>query len=178
MPSSGPTGAVLNPNGFGSFVANNGVQSGLAVFLFATLSGQIDGWSPNVPSTNPSQRQIAQPGFTATDGAKYTGLAIANNGLGSFLYAADFRNGKIDVINNTFQKTTLSGSFKDPNLPAGYAPYNIQNLDGKLYVTYAKVDAKWHRERLRPEWQFVAEARHRRNFQCAMGPDDCSGNLR
>jgi uncharacterized protein (TIGR03118 family) len=85
---------------------------------------------------------MAQPGFTATDGAKYTGLAIANNGLGNLLYAADFRNGKIDVINNTFQKLTLSGSpFTDPNLPAGYAPYNIQNLNGKLYVTYAKIDA-------------------------------------
>jgi uncharacterized protein (TIGR03118 family) len=62
----------------------------------------------------------------------------------SFLYAADFRNGKIDVLNSAFAKTTIPGGpsqpFVDPNLPNGYAPYNIQQLNGKLYVLYAKVD--------------------------------------
>src|SRR5262249_46443695 len=53
----------------------------------------------------------------------------------------DFHNGKIDVIDGQFQKTALAGSFTDPNLPNGFAPFNIQNLGGKLYVTYARPNA-------------------------------------
>src|SRR5262249_43649912 len=84
---------------------------------------------------------FAKPGFQATDGAIYTGLAIGNVGNAHFLYAADFHNGKIDVIDGQFHKTNLAGSFTDPNLPAGYAPFNVQNLNGKLYVAYAQQDA-------------------------------------
>ena len=46
--------------------------------------------------------------------------------------------GRIDVFNNLFQPTTVSGSFIAPNLPAGFTPYNIQTVNGKLYVEYAK----------------------------------------
>src|SRR5262249_55536557 len=83
----------------------------------------------------------AQAGYQATNGAHYTGLAIGSNGAAHFLYAADFHNGKIDVIDGQFHKTNLAGSFKDPHLPKGFAPFNIQNLGGNLYVTYAKQDA-------------------------------------
>jgi uncharacterized protein (TIGR03118 family) len=134
--SPSPTGNVFNPTT--SFVVSSGAQSAPAIFLFATLSGEIVGWNPTVPS--PPLSTVTTPGFKATDGAVYTGLALGNNGVGSFLYAADFRLGKIDVLNASFQKVTLSGSFTDPNLPSGYAPYNIQTLNGKLYVAYAKVD--------------------------------------
>jgi len=72
----------------------------------------------------------------STSGAVYTGLAIGNNGSGDFLYAANFSQGRIDVFDTAFGATTLAGSFTDPNLPAGYAPFNIQNLGGTLYVTY------------------------------------------
>jgi uncharacterized protein (TIGR03118 family) len=131
----GPTGDVFNIAGGSSF--------GSSVFLFAQVSGQIAGWNPNLGSS-------ALPLFTAQDNAVYTGLAIAStipgppNGGSTFLYAADFHNGKIDVINSAFAKTTIPGGpsqqFVDPNLPKGYAPYNIQELSGKLYVMYAKVD--------------------------------------
>ena len=70
-------------------------------------------------------------------GAVYKGLALGNNGSGNFLYAANFSSGTIDVFDSNFSPTSLSGSFTDPNLPAGYAPFNIQNLGGSLYVTYA-----------------------------------------
>jgi uncharacterized protein (TIGR03118 family) len=142
----GPTGIVFNSST--SFVVSSGAQSGPAAFVFATLSGQIAWWNPAVPS--PPTSTMAQTAFTATDGAVYTGLAGANNGAGNFLYAADFRNAKIDVLNASFQKVTLSGSFTDPNLPAGYAPYNIQTLNGKLYVAYAKVDPATGKARRRP----------------------------
>jgi uncharacterized protein (TIGR03118 family) len=83
--------------------------------------------------------------FTANDGAAFTGLANASNSSGDFLYAADFANGRIDVFNGNFAPTTLAGHFTDPNLPAGYSPYNIQTVGGKLYVEYDGVDPVAHR---------------------------------
>jgi uncharacterized protein (TIGR03118 family) len=76
-----------------------------------------------------------------TGGAVYKGLAIGSTGGADFLYATDFHNGKIDVYNTSFAKTNLTGNFTDPMLPAGYAPFGIQNLGGKIYVTYAKTQA-------------------------------------
>lgn len=125
----GPTGQVFN--GGSNFALTPGNP---ARFIFATLSGEIAGWNPAVSPTT----AVVQ--FAATDRAVYTGLANATVGGSDFLYAADFGNGKIDVFNSSFQKTTLAGSFTDPNVPAGYSPYNIQNINGKLYVEYAKVD--------------------------------------
>src|SRR5262249_34043892 len=84
-------------------------------------------------------------GFQADDGAIYDGLAIGDAGGAHFLYAADFHNGKIDVIDGQFNQVALGtngfGTFTDPNLPAGFAPFNVQNLGGKLFVTYAKQNA-------------------------------------
>ena len=70
-------------------------------------------------------------------GAVFTGLAQASNASGTFLYAADFQNGKIDTFNSSYAQVSLSGSFTDPNLPSGYRPYNIQTVNGNLYVEYA-----------------------------------------
>src|SRR5262249_33018139 len=125
--AAGPTGAVFN-NSTTSFQING--KSGL--FLFATESGQIVEWNPGSIST--------VTGFIATDGASYTGLTEATVSGGDALFAADFHNGKIDVINSGFFKITLPGNFTDPNLPSGFSPYNIQLLGGKLYVTYPKLD--------------------------------------
>ena len=72
-------------------------------------------------------------------GGVYTGLASSPTGT-PLLFAANFHTGNIDVFDANFKPTTVSGAFTDPNLPAGYAPYNIQNLSGKLYVTYAVQD--------------------------------------
>jgi uncharacterized protein (TIGR03118 family) len=128
-----PTGIVFNTvnNPAGPFQLTPGQP---AIFLFATLSGQIAGWNSSVNLT------AAVTKFTATDGAVYTGLTRATFGGADFLYAADFRNGKIDVFNSAFGKTTLTGSFVDPNLPSGYAPYNIQVIGDKIYALYAKID--------------------------------------
>jgi uncharacterized protein (TIGR03118 family) len=101
---------------------------GAALFAFATLAGTIDAW-------NGGTSAVVQ--FAATDGAVYTGLAQS----GSLLYATDTRNGKIDIFSNSFQKTTVSGSFTDPSVPAGFTPYDIQNINGKLYVEYANLSS-------------------------------------
>jgi uncharacterized protein (TIGR03118 family) len=121
-----PTGAIFNSAG--AFPIGPGGQN--AAFLFSTEKGAIAAWHASLGTTAANM-------FVATDGAVYKGLALAGSGATAHLYAPDFANGKIDVIDANFQKTTLAGSFVDPILPSGYAPFNIQNLGGKLYVTYA-----------------------------------------
>ena len=125
-----PTGIVFN--GSSDFqVAGVGAP---ALFIFASENGTISGWAPPLATT--AAIQVDNSGA----GAVYKGLAIGNNGLGNFLYAANFGSNAIDVFNGTYAPATLTGSFTDPNLPAGFAPFNVQNLGGTLYVTYAKVD--------------------------------------
>ncbi len=115
IPGGGPTGAVFNSTA--DFAGNR--------FLFATADGTIAGWSSGTTAT------LVQ----TVAGAAYTGLALGNSGGGSFLYAANFAAGRIDVFDGNFGPT-LSGSFLDPNLPAGYSPFNVQNIGGSLLVTY------------------------------------------
>ncbi len=120
-----PTGTVFN-GGSGFVVSANG-QSGPARFIFASESGTISGWSPNVDATH------SVVGVT-TAGAVYKGLALA----GGQLYATDFVGGKVDVFNSSFGAGTATGGFVDPNLPSGYAPFGIAAVSGKLVVTFAK----------------------------------------
>lgn len=119
----GPTGQVFT--GGSSFLESNNTTPN---FVFATISGSIYAWN----NGNGTTAQLA----ASTPGATYTGLAVGSNSSGSFLYAANVRGGSIDVFNSSFARTTLAGSFTDPNLPAGYTPYNIQNVNGLLYVEY------------------------------------------
>jgi uncharacterized protein (TIGR03437 family) len=73
--------------------------------------------------------------------AVYKGLALVTTPAPQ-LYAANFRAGTIDVFDASFKHVTLAtGAFTDPAIPAGFAPFNVSNLGGKLYVTYAKQDA-------------------------------------
>ena len=137
-PLSLPTGIVSSAAGF---AVTQGALSAPSRFIFATLRGTISGWAPTV---NPTNAIVAAD--RSDEGAIYTGLALAANGTGNFLYAADFHNNRIDVFDSTFQLVTLSGSFSDPRLPDGYAPFGIQNILGNLYVTYAKQDEAAQRD--------------------------------
>ncbi len=144
IPNGAPTGQVFNGTGsLTDFLVTDGTNTKPAVFIFASEAGQITGWNPGIGGGPPSL--TAENGFTATDGAIYKGLALGQVGGANFLYATDFHNGKIDVIDGQFQKVTLgSGGFEtftDPNLPSGYAPFGITAINGKLYVSYAKQDA-------------------------------------
>jgi len=131
-----PTGEVFN--GTTDFQIGPSSSSVPATFIFASESGAVSAWNTNIPSS-PSTDAVVQ--FQASDGAIYKGIALANNGSGNFLYLADFHNNKIDVLNGSFQLTTLSGSFTDTHLPQGYAPFNVAAINGKLYVTYAQQDS-------------------------------------
>jgi uncharacterized protein (TIGR03118 family) len=133
IPGGSPTGQVFN--GSNDFVVTSGAFRAPARFIFASDTGHITGWSAAVPPPAPSRNAQL---MASTPGAVYTGLAIGNNGAGNFLYAADFQRGEIDVFDRTYTSTTLVGGFVDPGIPDGYAPFNIQDLGGQLYVTYAR----------------------------------------
>src|SRR5262249_34293805 len=147
IPGGRPTGQVFNINqpimGTGNsadFSVTDGTQTGASVFIFASLTGAITGWNPGVgaPIQTPfgMLSGVAEVGFQAAAGAVYTGLAIGDVGTAHFLYAADFHNGKIDVLDGQFHKVALGangfGTFTDHNLPPGFAPFNVQNLGGRL----------------------------------------------
>jgi uncharacterized protein (TIGR03118 family) len=122
-----PTGIVFN--GTTDFVVSSGATSGPAVFIFATEDGTISGWNPNVNGT----AAILTVDNSAS-GAVYKGLALAGTSGGNFLYATDFHNNAVRIFNGQFQ---LVGSFTDPSLPPGYAPFGIANIGGLIYVTFA-----------------------------------------
>lgn|SRR5215813_2060347 len=122
--ASAPTGQIFNP--FGS-------DFGGGHFIFSTEGGTIASWTGGTS---------ASLSFTSPNGAIYKGLAIATNSGNHYLYATDFHNGAIDVFDTNFNKVSLGGSFTDPNLPAGYAPFGIQTSGGQLFVSYALQDAE------------------------------------
>jgi uncharacterized protein (TIGR03118 family) len=131
-----PTGDVFNIAGSG-FNITSGGHTESSVFIFATEDGTISGWNPSV---DPASSVLAVDNSQGGAGAVYKGLAIAQTEDGTMLYAANFRNGTVDVFNDDFKQVN---SFTDHHLPAGYAPFNVQVLDGHLFVTFAlQNDAK------------------------------------
>lgn len=132
-----PTGIVANAGS--GFTITAGAVTAPARFIFAGQGGTIAGWESTVDAANAV--------IVYDDGsgnAGYTGLAIADNAGAGTLYAADFRNGKIDVFDQNFQKISATGGFTDSTLPAGYAPFGIQavtiDTDTVIVVTYAQRD--------------------------------------
>jgi uncharacterized protein (TIGR03118 family) len=135
----GATGIVFN--GSSDFVVSAAGKSAAASFIFSGEGGRIAGWAASVDGAK------AITTYTDAGGAVYKGLAIASNGSANFLYAADFRNGKVDVFDAAYQKQTAGATqfaFSDPQLPAGYAPFGIQALRtgaggaAQIYVAYAR----------------------------------------
>ena len=122
-----PTGTVANTQ---SGIFNNGV------FLFDTEDGLIANW------TGQGNAVIAVDNSPA--GAVYKGLALLTNTEGTFLLAANFNSGKIDVFDRNFSATHLAGNFTDPNLPAGMAPHGVHVLNNVIYVAYAMQDSAKH----------------------------------
>ena len=107
-----PTGIVWNPNGQQFLVA----PQLAALFIFATEDGTISAWNPTVDLHNAVLKVDNSQGG---NGAVYKGLALATNSTGLFLYATNFRDGTVDVFDSNFKPAKLSGSFRDPQDPAG-----------------------------------------------------------
>ena len=125
--TGGPTGIVFNGDS-GAFPV--GTTDAAARFIFATESGTIAGWAGGT---------VAQVRVDNSEaGAIYKGLAIATTSAGTFLYAANFAEARVDVFDHTWSPATLAGGFSDPTLPAGYAPFGIQAIGSRVFVTFAK----------------------------------------
>lgn len=177
-----PTGTVFNGSG-GAFKISALQTTAPALFLFATEDGTIDGWNPaidpsgkfNGPGGASQQAVLAVDSsgnnFTNPDpnqqaGAVYKGLALATSSTPiiasdanstALLYASNFRAGVVEVYDGTFSRVTAlaTGAFTDPRLPEGYAPFNVQVLNGKLYVDYALQDSTRHDDKAGPHHGFV-----------------------
>ena len=127
----GPTGQVNNTN-MASFQLTPGDANTSSRFIFANLNGTISGWGPPAGTVS-----LSSTIKVTTPGAVYTGLAI--NQAQDRLYAANSAGtGGINVFDSSFAPVSLgAGAFTDPNLPAGYVPFNVRDIGGKVYVTYA-----------------------------------------
>ncbi len=118
------TGQLFNPGAVGG--AFNGDN-----FLFVSEDGTISGWRGAL-GTSAETLQLSDPNNV------YKGVAYGSVNGSSYMYAANFNTGNIDVLKGTGADLALTGNFTDPNLPSGFAPFNIVNIGGTLYVTYAK----------------------------------------
>jgi uncharacterized protein (TIGR03118 family) len=130
-----PTGMIWNPTS-GFLVPGSKFP---ALFIFDTEDGTISAWNLNVDAANAMIAVDNSP-----SGAVYKGLAFGTSVNGNHLYATNFNSGKIEVFDSQFSPTVTDGKFSDPRIPAGFAPFGIQNIDGDLWVTYAKQDAAKH----------------------------------
>lgn len=115
-------------------IFNGGTGFNADRFLFVSEDGTVSGWRGALGTT-------AETLVPASSANVYKGAAFGTAGGNDYLYAANFRSGAIDVFKGSAAAPTLLGNFVDPNLPVGYAPFNVQNLGGTLYVTYAQQDA-------------------------------------
>jgi uncharacterized protein (TIGR03118 family) len=144
VPGGTPTGTVFN--GTADFRVTEGGNSGPSRFLFDTEDGTLLGWNPGVDLNN---AVIAVDRSTATDsagdvGAVYKGLTNGSVGTANYLYASNFRFATVDVFDKNFALQSWPGAFTDKGIPAGFAPFGIQNIDGFIYVTYAKQNDQKH----------------------------------
>ncbi|PYU24269.1 MAG: TIGR03118 family protein [Acidobacteria bacterium] len=147
---SAPTGIVFN--GSPDFDLSPGDPQTAAAFIFATEDGTISAWASGAAATLEVDHSAIP---TAAEGAVYKGMTIGEFQGKGFLYVTNFRSGNVEVYNTNFRQVHLSDdrgdgsgegeeSFEDERIPKGFAPFNIQNIGGSLFVTYAKQDQTKH----------------------------------
>ncbi len=141
---SAPTGVVFNGSPT-DFLLAPGKQ---AIFIFATEDGTISGWNPGVnPPTSVTNAilKVDNSDKGSANGAVYKGMTSAEINGHRFLYVTNFRSAKVEVYDTNFQRVRPGeDAFEDEGLPRGFAPFNVQNVGGTLFVTYAKQDALRH----------------------------------
>jgi len=146
---SAPTGVVFNGSP-SDFQVAPGKQS---IFIFATEDGTISGWNPgaNPPaSVTNAILKVDHSDNGSANSAVYKGMTSADIGGNRFLYVTNFRSARVEVYDTNFHRVPLNGSpfvddaFVADEIPDGFAPFNIQNIGGTLFVTYAKQDGPRH----------------------------------
>jgi len=138
-PTGTPTGQVFN--GTSDFELAPKMP---AFFIFVTEDGTISGWNPKV--NGPSAVIMVNKHSASV----FKGVALAtvkkpDSSLANQLYVADFRKGRVEIYDGNFHPMPLSDdAFKDDEIPAGYAPFNVQNIGGNIYVAFAEQDSQKH----------------------------------
>jgi uncharacterized protein (TIGR03118 family) len=147
-----PTGLVWNPTTSTTtgFLVPGTSPPLVATFIWDTEDGTISAWTGGL---NPSDQAVLA--VDNSPGAVYKGLVFGVNANGVFLFATNFRAGTVDVFDHTYTQVATDGGFTDPNIPAGFAPFGIQNIDGDLFVTYAKQNTAKHDDVAGPGNGFV-----------------------
>jgi uncharacterized protein (TIGR03118 family) len=159
-----PTGVVFTGASGFTFQAKGTTAS--SVFTFVTEDGTIVAWGPGISPDLPNDSFVVVDNSTnptAATGAVYKGAAIAQPTAGGpfFLYVANIRSARIEVYDTNFKLVNLSGdkdggpAFLDRAIPEGFAPFNVQDVNGNLYVTYAKQNATKHDDVDFPGFGFV-----------------------
>jgi uncharacterized protein (TIGR03118 family) len=150
-----PTGVVFNGVSADFKVTEGTKTPASSLFIFATEDGTIAGWNPAIDLTHAviavDKSQIPD----ATNGAVYKGLAIAKTDEGQRLYATNFRAGTVDVFDRTFTPVHVKNAFTDSQIPTGYAPFGIQSIGTRIYVTYALQNDVKHDDLHAPHRGFV-----------------------
>jgi uncharacterized protein (TIGR03118 family) len=153
--SSASTGGAVTGVIFNSFSSNTAVLDVAAgkpaSFLFCSEDGIIAGWNSSVAAT---QAQVLFD--NSKTGAVYKGCALGGTSTAPLLFAANFNSGNIDVFDGNFKPVVNPGAFANSAIPAGFAPFNIQLINGNLYVAYAKQDSMKHDDVAGPGNGYVA----------------------
>lgn len=165
-----PTGVVFNATSF--FVVMKDGVSGPSRFIFVGEDGSISGWNPQVDGTHSilavdngghghDGDDDARTGFNLDNGghdgdnrAIYKGVALGEANGHNFLYVTNFHSGRVETYDETFHRVNQNG-FRDPNLPNHYAPFGIHNLNGEIFVAFAKQDNRREDEVAGPGFGFV-----------------------
>src|SRR5262249_37283814 len=156
--TAAPTGEVANATS--DFVISEGGRRAPAAILFSSEDGTIAGFNSAV---DPSQAILGAD--RSGSGAVYKGLAMGSAGRANYLYATNFRSGTVDVFDTNFAlHTFFAGQFTDPHPVAGFAPFGVKNINGVLFVTYAKQDAAKHDDVEGPGNGFIDEFDPRGHF--------------
>jgi uncharacterized protein (TIGR03118 family) len=134
VPGGAPTGQLYNPTS-GFPVPGTGKP---ALFVFAGEDGDVSAWNTN------TQPLTAAVQVAHEKNAVFKGIALVHTASGPRLLLANFHAGRVDVFNSAFHRVASAGKFRDPNLPSGYAPFNVAVFAHRVYVTYAKQDAAAH----------------------------------
>jgi uncharacterized protein (TIGR03118 family) len=139
--SGTPTGQLFN--GTQDFQIAPGKP---ALFIFATEDGTVSGWNPGVNAAS-AIIKVDTKGTSVFKGIAIATINHPSQGATNFLYVADFRKGHVNVYDGSFHRIHLDGdAFEDDRLPKGYAPFNVQNVGGNIYVAFAKQDSAKHDE--------------------------------
>lgn len=134
---STPTGVVFNGSPTDFLVA----PGAAARFLFATEDGTISGWAGGKSAI----LKVDNSDKGSSNGAVYKGMTSAEMNGKKFLYVTNFRSAKVEVYDTNFHRVRLDDdAFEAEEIPDGFAPFNIQNIGGTLFVTYAKQDSLRH----------------------------------